>query len=113
MSVFAEGSQDGAKAFLANELLDAACGCLRITERTRSALLEMKLKKRSHCETKRVAKWSGSSMALTVSILKDAVASLEWCELELVDKVGAKLFAVKRFAERTRNWAPKGVPLPN
>jgi len=43
-------------AILRSELGDAAREYLRITKRTQSALLEIKLKKRSHCETKPVAK---------------------------------------------------------
>jgi hypothetical protein len=41
---------------LPNELADAARECLRIAKRTQFVLLEMKLKKRSHCETKLLAK---------------------------------------------------------
>jgi hypothetical protein len=49
----------GQAVFLPNELVDEARRCLWITKRTQFALLEMKLKKRSHCETKPVAKRIG------------------------------------------------------
>jgi hypothetical protein len=52
-------------------------------------------------------------MAKTVSILKDAVASLEWCELELVNNVGTKPLAVSVLRNEPEAGCPEACFLPN